>query len=394
MTIEINDLLQKRGNLVKNMTDLIEKAEKEGRDLNAEEKSQYEQMDKDQSDYKARADRLHNASNLKNELGELNGKSVRSNPSESVKNKFATDDYKNGFDAYARRGNNGINSDIYNALQVGTNSEGGFIVPEEFETMLIAKLQDINAFRPLVNTIRTASDRNIPVESSIPTATWTAEEAAYTESDPVFARVTLSAYKLGVITKVSEELLQDSFFDVQSYLADAFAKAFGIAEESAIVNGDGSGKPTGILGGTTANVNLAGAAAITSDELIDIYHTLSRPYRANATWLFNDSTVKLIRKLKDGDNQYLWQPGLQAGQPDTLLSRPIVASTAMPAATTGLESICFGDMRSYTIADRSNRVMQRLNELYAANGQVGFRMYERLDGKVTDANGLVKATQA
>lgn len=193
------------------MTDLIEKAEKEGRDLNAEEKSQYEQMDKDQSDYKARADRLHNASNLKNELGELNGKSVRSNPSESVKNKFATDDYKNGFDAYARRGNNGINSDIYNALQVGTNSEGGFIVPEEFETMLIAKLQDINAFRPLVNTIRTASDRNIPVESSIPTATWTAEEAAYTESDPVFARVTLSAYKLGVITKVSEELLQDSF---------------------------------------------------------------------------------------------------------------------------------------------------------------------------------------
>lgn len=394
MSKDIRDLLQKRGEIVNSMTGILEKAEKENRDLNAEEQSQYEAMDKDQTELKARADRLHKAEELKNELSTIDGRGVRPNPGEEVKNKFAADSYKNGFDRYARVGKNGIDMNVMNALEVGTDSEGGYIVPEEFETMLIAKLQDINAFRPLVNTITTASDRNIPVEASIPTATWTAEEAAYTESDPAFGRVVLSSHKLGVITKVSEELLQDAFFDVASYLAGAFAKAFGIAEESAIVNGDGSGKPTGIIQGTTANVSLAGAAAITTDELFDIYHTLTRPYRSSATWLFNDSTVKLIRKLKDADNQYLWQPGLQAGQPDRLLNRPIVASTAMPAATTGNVSVVFGDMRSYTIADRSNRVMQRLNELYAANGQVGFRMFERLDGKVTDSNGLVKATQA
>lgn len=391
---KINDLLQKRGETIQNMQNLLEKAEGENRDLNSEETAQYEAMDKDQASFKARAERLESAEKINNEISVIDGNSVKLDTGEQVKNKFASNEYRDGFDTYARVGKNGLNLDVQNALQVGTDSEGGYIVPEEFESMLVKKLQDINEFRPLVNTIQTSSDRNIPIESSIPTATWTGEEAEYTQSDSAFGRVVLGAHKLGVITKVSEELLQDAFFDVAGYLADAFAKAFGIAEELAIVNGDGSGKPTGIIGGTTSNVNLAGAAAITTDELFDIYHTLGRPYRGSSTWLMNDSTVKMIRKLKDADGQYLWQAGLQAGQPDRLLNRPIVASTAMPAATTGLSSVVFGDMSSYTIADRSNRVLQRLNELYAANGQVGFRMYERLDGKVTDVNGLVKATQA
>jgi HK97 family phage major capsid protein len=307
---------------------------------------------------------------------------------------LSSDSYKNGFDNYTRVGKSSLSGDVLNALQVGTNSEGGYIVPEEFDTMLVEYLQDINELRGLVNVISTASDRHIPVETSLGVATWTAEEAAYTESDAAFDRVTLEAHKLGTIIKVSEELLADAFFDVQSYLARNFAKRFGIAEESAFVNGDNSGKPNGIVAGSGEGVTAAGAAAITADELIDLYHSVPRMYRRNGTWLTADATVKMIRKLKDGDNQYLWQPGLQAGQPDMILGHRLVTSTAMPAATTGNKSLVFGDMSGYTIADRQGTVVQRLNELYAANGQVGFRGYRRMDGETVDATGIKHLVQA
>jgi HK97 family phage major capsid protein len=110
--------------------------------------------------------------------------------------------------------------------------------------------------------------------------------------------------------------------------------------------------------------------------------------------MIHDSTAKLIRQLKDGDGQYIWQPGLTAGQPDVILGRPVVVSRAMPEATTGNKSVVFGDLSNYTIADRSGVAMQRLNELYAANGQVGFRAFMRTDGKVTLADGIKHLVQA
>jgi HK97 family phage major capsid protein len=394
---EVTKLLQQRGEVIEQMKNLLNAAEKENRDLNSEEQTKYDAMTNDIDSLKKRADRIEAVNSVVSDLDKLRGPEPRTGIEATASNSkrpLSTDQYKNGFDRYARVGMNGLTGDILNALQVGTNSEGGFIVPEEFDTMLVEYLQDINQIRALVNVVSTASDRNIPVESSLGTATWTAEEAAYTDSDAAFSQVVLGSHKLGTIIKVSEELLQDSFFDVQSYLARNFAKRFGLAEEAAFVAGDGSGKPTGIVGGSGLGKTAAGASAITSDELIDLLHSVPRPYRVRGTWLMNDSTVKLIRKLKDGDSQYLWQPGLQAGQPDMLLGRPVVASTAMPAATTGLKSVVFGDMSGYTVADRQGTVLQRLNELYAANGQVGFRAYKRMDGKMVDASGIKHLIQA
>jgi HK97 family phage major capsid protein len=396
MTDKVKDLLFARGQKVEQMKALIDGAEAENRDLNAEETAKYEALDKDQNELKARADRIESAAKLESSLDSRIDASHRQKIEDgSIKSGVSSDEYRDAFDKYARLGRQGaIDAGVSNALQVGTNSEGGFIVPQEFDTMLVEVLQDINEIRGLVNVVTTGSDRNIPVESSLGSAAWTAEEAAYNESDAAFSRVTLGAYKLTRIIKVSEELIQDSFFDLFSYLARNFGKSFGIAEEAAFINGDGSGKPTGIVQGAGAGITAAGTAAITGDELIDLFHSVTRPYRNNSTWLMNDSTVKLIRKLKDGDGQYLWQPGLQAGQPDTILARPLVASTAMPAATTGNVSVVFGDMSGYTVADRTGSTMQRLDELYAANGQIGFRMFKRMDGKVVEATGIKKLTQA
>lgn len=306
----------------------------------------------------------------------------------------STEAYVNAFDQFVRMGRNALSPEFVGALQVGTDSEGGFLTPEEFETALHRNMEPLSVMRQIATVITTGSDRNIPVESSRGSASWTAEEAAYTESDAGFSRVTLAAHKLGTIVRVSEELLQDAFFGIDSYLAENFGRRFAEAEETAYFAGDGSGKPTGATTQASAGVSAAGTATVTADELIDLFHSLKPQYRGRADWTMNDSTVKLIRKLKDADGQYLWQPGLTAGQPDTILNRPVRVTDGMPAAAASAVSILFGDFSHYMIADRSGVSMQRLNELYAANGQIGFKAFKRTEGKLVLAEAVKKLTQA
>ena len=214
---------------------------------------------------------------------------------------------------------------------------------------------------------------------------WAEENSAVAESDTSFGQKTIVAHKLCALIKVSEELLNDSAFDLESYFNQEFARRIGEAEEEAFVIGDGSAKPYGIFDdseGGEVGVTATSTVTITADELIDLYYSLKAPYRKNGVWLLNDSTVNSIRKLKDSNGQYLWQPGLQAGQPDTILNRPIHTSAYMPEIESGNKILLFGDLSYYWVADRQGRSFQRLNELFAKNGQVGFRVFQRLDGKL------------
>jgi HK97 family phage major capsid protein len=391
-----NKLLAERGQCIDAMRALLNRAEKEGRDLSADEQAEYGRHEARQTEIGNLAKRAEKFGQLDAEVGQaVNTVTKLAVASDGRKDFRNSAEYKEALDVVLRRGSAGIlDPRIHNALQVGTNSEGGYVVPQEFETTLLEALQDINEIRNYVSVISTASQHHIPVESTLGSAAWTAEEAAFNESDAAFNRVTLNDYKATTIIKVSEELLRDSFFDMQGYLARNFGKRFGILEEAAFVNGDGSAKPTGIVPGASLGKTAAGTAAITTDELIDLYHSLNRPYRKNAVWMMADGTAKLIRKLKDTTNQYLWQPGLVAGQPDTLLGRPVIVSNSMPAATTGLKSVVFGDLSYYTVADRQGVTVQRLNELYAATGQVGFRAFKRTDGKVTLSEAIKYLIQA
>ena len=174
------------------------------------------------------------------------------------------------------------------------------------------------------------------------------------------------------------------------YIASEFARRMGAAEEDAFINGNGTAKPTGLLhsvSGVSTGVTTAGAA-ITADEIIDLIHSVKSGYRKKAVFLLNDSTVKALRKLKDGSGQYLWQPGLKEGQPDKLLSYRLVTSAYMPEVASGAKPVLFGDFSSYWIADRQGRSFQRLNELYAATGQIGFRATQRVDGRLVQSEGL------
>jgi len=358
--------------------------------VSAEDTATYEKMEADVVALGKEIDRLEKQEALDRELSKPLNTPLTEKPifqGMESKGGRASAEYQKAFwNAMRTRSGEGLDPVIKNALQIGTDTEGGYLVPDEFERTLIEALDEENIFRKLANVISTSSgDRKIPVVASKGTASWIDEEGAIPESDDSFGQVSIGAYKLGTMIKVSEELLNDSVFNLENYIAREFARRIGNKEEDAFFTGDGSGKPTGILaatGGAQIGVTAASATAITVDEVLDLFYSLKSPYRNKAVFVMNDATIKAIRKLKDGQGQYIWQPSLQAGTPDTILNRPVYTSAYVPTIAASAKSIIFGDFGYYWVADRQGRVFKRLNELYAATGQVGFVATQRVDGKL------------
>ena len=357
--------------------------------LSEEDTAAYDKMEQDVMNLGKEIERLERQAAIDAELSKatstpLTGKPGAKMGKDETKTGRASDEYKGSF-WNAMRVKVPAPS-VLNALQEGTDSEGGYLVPDEFERTLVEALEEENVFRTLAHVIKTSSgDRKIPVVATKGSASWIDEEGVYQDSDDAFSQVSIGAYKLGTMIKVSEELLADSVFDLEAYISKEFARRIGAREEESFFTGDGTGKPLGILantGGAEVGVTAASATAITADEVIDLFYSLKAPYRKNAVWVLNDATVKQIRKLKDGNGQYLWQPSLVAGTPDTILGRPVKTSAFMPVAAASAKTIAFGDFKYYWIADRQGRTFKKLSELYAANGQVGFMGTQRVDGKL------------
>ncbi|MBS3937599.1 MAG: phage major capsid protein [Peptococcaceae bacterium] len=359
--------------------------------ISAEDTAAYEKMEAEVVNLGKEINRLERQHSIELELAKPVNSPITGRPAPNGEFKAgrATDEYKQ---AFWRAMRNKHSFDVQNALQIGTDSEGGFLVPDEFERTLIKSLEEENIFRQLAKVITTSSgDKKIPVVATKGTASWVDEEGAIPESDDAFGQVSIGAYKLATMIKVSEELLNDSVFNLESYIAKEFARRIGAKEEEAFFIGNGTGKPTGIFnatGGAQLGGTTAAATAITVDEVIDLFYALKAPYRKNAVFVMNDATVKAIRKLKDATGQYLWQPSVQAGQPDTILNRPVRTSAYVPIIAASAKTIAFGDFGYYWVADRQGRAFQRLNELFAATGQVGFKATQRVDGKLILAEAI------
>ena len=356
--------------------------------MTAEDAATYDRMVDDVDRMKKEIDRLERQEAIENEMNRPVSQPIVNRPDdgqsrETKKRGTATDAYKTAFWNMVRAKT--MSYEIHNALKIGEDDHGGYLAPDEFERTLVEALEEQNIFRQFAHVITTSSgDRKIPVVASKGTASWIDEEAAFPESDDTFGMLSIGAFKLATTIKVSDELLHDSVFDVASYIAKEFARRIGAAEEEAFFSGNGTGRPTGILnatGGAEIGVTSAGAN-ISFDDVIDLYYSLRSPYRRNAVFMMNDSTVRALRKLKNGSGDYLWQPSITVGTPDTIMNRPVYTSSYMPTVASGAKSILFGDMSYYWIADREGRTFQRLNELYAPTGQVGFLSFERVDGKL------------
>ena len=355
--------------------------------LSAEDVATYEKMESDVVAMGREIDRLERQTALDLELGKPTSNPILDKPgSPDTKDKMgrASNAYNDAFWNSLR--GQAMNYEAHNALKIGADPEGGYLAPDEFERALVQGLEEQNIFRKLAHVIKTSSgDRKIPVVASKGTASWIDEEGAYPESDDTFGLVSISAYKHATMIRISEELLNDSVFNIENYISTEFARRIGNKEEEAFFVGDGIGKPTGIFapaGGAELGVTSA-AASMTADEIIDLFYSLKAPYRKKAVFLMNDASVKAIRKLKDANGQYLWAPSLTAGTPDTILNRPIHTSAHVPTIAAGAKVVAFGDLGYYWVADRQTRSFKRLNELYAATGQVGFMATQRVDGKLT-----------
>lgn len=382
----IQELREKRAKAWDTARDFLDSKRNASGLLSEEDGKTYDAMEQQIVDLGKEIDRLERQEKLAREMSAATTTPVVTTPGTHIDTpetpSTATAEYSKAFWNNVRNRNF---ADVRNALQIGEDTEGGYLVPDEFEKKLISALEEENVFRPLATRIQTAhGDRKIPVITQKGEAVWMEEEEAYTLSDDAFGQIALSAYKVGTAIKISEELLNDSVFDLPSYIAKEFARRIGTKEEEAFLIGDGKGKPTGIFaatGGAENGATTAGAA-ITFDDMIELFYSLKSPYRKKAVWVLNEQTVKALRKVKDSNGQYIWQPSVTAGVPDTILNRPYVTSVYAPTPDAGSKAIAFGDFSYYWIADRQGRSLKRLNELFAMNGQIGFLASQRVDGKL------------
>lgn len=348
--------------------------------LSDEDAKTYAEMEKKIKDYGAEIERQEQMEAMERELSKPVNTPLTSRPAGTVKptevkTGRASDEYKRAMLDAIRSGFKRVS----NVLQEGVDTDGGYLVPEEYDSRLIDVLDEENIMRSLATKITTSGEHKINIAATKPAASWIEEGGALTSwGDATFDQILLDAHKLHVAIKVTEELLYDNAFGLENYIITQFGKALANAEEDAFLNGDGTGKPTGLFAATGGGM-VAGTltAAIKSDDMLDLVYALKRPYRKSASFIMNDKTLLALRKLKDNNGQYIWQPSYQAGEPDRVLGYAVHTSAFAPE-----DAIAFGDYKYYNIGDRGARSFKQLNELFAGNGMVGYVAKERVDGKL------------
>lgn len=347
--------------------------------LSAEDDATYTKMEQDINDLGKEIARMERQEQMEAELNKPVNTPLTSKPSANgnepeKKTGRASDEYRKAMvDAFRSNFKR-----VSNVLQEGVDADGGYLVPEEYDHRLLDTLSEENIMRSLATTITTSGEHKINIAATKPAAAWIEEGGALTFGDATFSQILLDAHKLHVAIKVTEELLYDNAFNLENYILTQFGKALANAEEDAFLNGDGTGKPLGLFaaagGGTIAQTL---TAVIKSDDVLDLVYALKRPYRKSASFIMNDQTLSSLRKLKDNNGAYIWQPSYQAGEPDRLLGYAVHTSAYAPT-----DAISFGDYSYYNIGDRGSRSFSELRELFAGNGMIGYVAKERVDGKL------------
>lgn len=262
----------------------------------------------------------------------------------------------------------------------GAEASGAYPSPDDFQAKFATALAKGNLFRRLATVVRVSVPAStIQAVASTGTAAWVPESTVIPESADAFTQFPIKAHKLAGLTRLKESFVSDPNFDLEGYLLNEFARRFGRAEEAACIGGDGEEQPTGILSaaGAEVGVTTANAGQIAYDEAVRLYFALKAEYRANAVFLMNDETAIYLRTVRDAAGNPLWNTAN-----DTILSKPVVTSPFVPTISAGAPVIVFGDLSYYWIIERQPLTIKRLNELYAAQGEIGFSGFERLDGRL------------
>lgn len=384
--MDIQNLIEKRANLWQEAKIFLDEHTDEAGKMTAEDAKTYERMEAEIVDLKKTIERYQRQAAIDLEMNAPAGNPILNNPQgqKKIKTGRSSDEYRQAALTALRTNFRKID----NYLNEGTNGAGGYLVPEEWDNRLIKSLAEENVMRKLGTTFQSSGEHKINIAGAKPAAAWIDEGEALVFNDTSFSQVTLGAHKLQVGIKITNELLYDSMFNLENHILEQFSQKLAEMEEDAFLNGAATdtGKPTGLFETASADsttvITATGTsgAAIVADNVLDLVYKLKRPYREKAVFIMNDSTLLALRKLKDNQQQYLWQPSYQQGEPDRLLGYPVYTSSFAPTIAAGKAVIAFGDMSYYNIADRGARSFQELKELYMANYMTGYIMIERVDG--------------
>lgn len=394
----IQRLREQRANTWEQAKALLDTAAAENRDLSAEEQSSYDKMN---ADLDSIAERVKSIEEQEQRNADMDAAfasiaegrkapAILAEPTQNELRKFLRGESR----SFEVRPDGPVN---FRDLTKGTATAGGNIVPTSFYNQLVQHMIEVSGILSAGPTVlQTSGGENfeVPTTTAHSSGALVAEAAAIAESDPAFAKRTLGAYKYGVLIQVARELIDDTGVDLEGYLSMQAGRAVGNAFGAHLATGTGSSQPSGIVTGSSLGVTggTGVAGAFTADNLIDLFYSVIAPYRnsPSAGWIMRDATVAAVRKLKGSDNNYLWQPGLQAGVPDLLLGKPVHTDPNIAATGTTAKSVLFGDVSAYFVRLAGGVRFERSDE-YAFNSDlVTFRCLVRGDGVLVDQTGAVK----
>lgn len=404
----LTDLRLERGRLVEQMKAILDTADKAKRDLTAEERQEYDKLDVAQEALGETVRREERLADLERQLKvpvplKAAGKDLT--PPTDHRVVVASPEYAEAFQAYLIGGIEALDLDQRatlkagwrategRALSVGTTTAGGFTVPQGFSGQLEDSLLAFGGMVVAATVFETDSGQDLPWPTSDDTTNagaLLAENTADAEQDVVFGQIIFKAYKYtSKIIRVSQELLQDSAFNISEFLARKFAERIGRITNTHFTTGTGTAQPQGVV--TASSVGKTGATGQTTsviyDDLVDMEHSIDPAYRVQpgVGWMMHDSSLKVIKKLKDTQNRPLWQPGLVARQADTILGYPFFINQDVAVMAASAKSILFGALKKYMIRRVREITVIRLVERYAEFYQVGYLAFARMDGRMLDA---------
>lgn len=405
-------LREQRANIHTQATELLDRVESEDRNFNDEEQASWDRMHQEMNDLLARAERLERAHDEDLQLRDnLNGwdrdggrgGEGRGGPGGAGDAEQRAEAEARAFERWCRFGMDGLDPEQRQIMvtrqaevtpemraQTVTTSGGGYLIPEGFRrTLEDAMLQYGGVRRSRATVLRTDTGNDLPM----PTANDTSNKGEiigintqHNQQDVTFGRVVLGAYMYSSkIVLVPFQLLQDSAFNLDTWLPMKLGERIGRIQSDHDTTGTGSSQPNGVVTASTAGKTAASSSAVTHDELLDLKHSVDPAYRQNAEWMLHDNTLLVIKKLKDSQNRPLWAPGISVREPDRIDGDPYVVNQSMPTMEASAKSILYGDFSKFMLRDVTDVMMLRLTERYADYLQVGFLAFQRHDADLLDA---------
>ena len=394
-------LREQRAALIQGMDAIVTSAQAEGRTLNSEESVQFDKIDAEAIELRNNIDRIEKVEAAKKEIAAK--QEQRADAPQKVESRAA-------FAKYLRSGMGSLNSEERRSLEtrgtdtqiVGTDSLGGYLVPEDFSNILDVASKFTGVVEQVSQVINTNSGSLLPyptVDDTSVSGAILSEATAPAVSDMTFSAVNLNAYNYSSgIVKVSRQLLQDGAFNLDAFLVDALGGRIARGTNASFTTGTGSSQPKGVVVGSAAGKTAASATAVTAAEILDLMYSVDPSYRnaASAGFMMKDSTLAAVRKLGLGSaNDFpIFVPAMNPGEKDMLYGKPIHINNDMAAIATTAKSILFGDFSKFVVRVAGGLQFLRLDERYADALVVGYIAYKRVDSNTLQANAIKHLVQA